>query len=90
MKVTSGLIYRAMEADDGKGLRVPRAQCHGIMGSIRLGQKSHLDREEFREQGKKDCFFTVPDLLSTAFNAAPELPPLTSIFHADLAGGRGV
>lgn len=48
------------------------------------GQRHHLDGQEFREQRKKDGFLTVPHLLSTTLNAAPQFPALTPIFHADL------
>lgn len=34
------------------------------------GQKNHLDRQEFCEERKKDGFFTVPHLLSTALYSA--------------------
>lgn len=35
-----------------------------------LGKRHHLDGQEFREQRKKDGFFTVPHLFSTTLNAA--------------------
>lgn len=53
------------------------------------GQRHHLDGQEFREQRKKDGFFTVPHLFSTTLNAAPQFPALTTVFHADLGEQAG-